>query len=260
MSKQQVIWLENYPIAVIDGSGAAANIGYIEPDHLGTPRVIIDAKRNVATWRWPLTGEAFGADAPEEDPDGDGERYEFDLCFPGQRYDRHTGLHYNYFRDYEPQTGRYVQSDPIGLKGGVNTYAYVEGDPLMWFDSKGLCRCMPLKANGHYQGTGNHAEVNVWGGIRTKHTVTCTYACSNGKGNISYIRATHIEMRWGDKSLDDGREGVCLGTTFGKPEFNYSLNRALYAPESAYPFDPREGPYKAPALERWAKQYCEICK
>ncbi|RMH87452.1 RHS repeat-associated core domain-containing protein, partial [Lysobacter pythonis] len=137
-AKQQVIWLENYPIAVIDGSGAAANIGYIEPDHLGTPRVIIDAKRNVATWRWPLTGEAFGADAPEEDPDGDGERYEFDLRFPGQRYDRHTGLHYNYFRDYEPQTGRYVQSDPIGLSGGINTYAYVKGDPISFVDPLGL--------------------------------------------------------------------------------------------------------------------------
>ncbi|RMH87202.1 RHS repeat-associated core domain-containing protein, partial [Lysobacter pythonis] len=143
-AKQQVIWLENYPIAVIDGSGAAANIGYIEPDHLGTPRVIIDAKRNVATWRWPLTGEAFGADASEEAPDGDGERYEFDLRFPGQRYDRHTGLYYNYFRDYEPQTGRYVQSDPVGLKGGLNTYAYVGGNPVMGVDPLGLQAMAPV--------------------------------------------------------------------------------------------------------------------
>jgi RHS repeat-associated protein len=61
-----------------------------------------------------------------------------DLRFPGQLYDPETGLHYNYFRDYDPSTGRYMESDPIGLEGGINTYAYVEGNPVTHLDPYGL--------------------------------------------------------------------------------------------------------------------------
>ncbi len=60
------------------------------------------------------------------------------LRFPGQYHDDETGTHYNYLRDYDPETGRYITSDPIGLKGGVNTYAYVVANPLRYYDSLGL--------------------------------------------------------------------------------------------------------------------------
>jgi RHS repeat-associated protein len=58
--------------------------------------------------------------------------------FPGQYYDQETGLHYNYFRYYDPSTGRYITSDPIGLDGGLNTYLYANANPTNGVDPNGL--------------------------------------------------------------------------------------------------------------------------
>ena len=122
------------------GEAPDAQMFYVYPDHLGTPRVIIDTHNRVR-WRWDNT-DPFGANIASEDPDGDRLNLSYPLRFPGQYFDKETGLHYNYFRDYDPQTGRYIQSDPIGLAGGLNTYAYVDGNPgridplgLDWIDS-----------------------------------------------------------------------------------------------------------------------------
>jgi RHS repeat-associated protein len=133
---QLFVWMDDQPVAVVEGTA----LRYIETDHLNTPRALIDPARNVAVWRWDLQVSAFGEHAANEDPDADGSLVKFNLRFPGQYLDAETGLHYNYFRDYEAGTGRYVESDPIGLDGGVNTYSYVESNVLLYVDPKGLVR------------------------------------------------------------------------------------------------------------------------
>ena len=73
--------------------------------------------------------------------------------------DRETGLFYNYFRDYDPQTGRYVQSDPIGLAGGLNTYGYALQNPLSFSDPTG--EILPLLVGAAALGAGFFASAKL---------------------------------------------------------------------------------------------------
>jgi len=110
-------------------------LAFIEVDHLNTPRLIEDSNQQVV-WRWDQQ-EPFGDNVANENPSGLG-AFEFPLRFPGQYADKETNLAYNYFRDYDSTVGRYVESDPIGVEGGLNTYAYVDADALLETDSQGL--------------------------------------------------------------------------------------------------------------------------
>ena len=112
-----------------------AQIYYIHVDHLNTPRLVADAT-GTTVWRWDQA-EPFGVNVPDENPSGLG-AFEFPFRFPGQYADKETNLAYNYFRDYDPSLGIYKESDPIGLRGGFNTYAYVTVKPLSLVDPLGL--------------------------------------------------------------------------------------------------------------------------
>jgi len=105
------------------------SVYYFHNDHLGTPQVLTDDSQAIA-WKAVYTpfGEAVTSIATVENP----------FRFPGQYYDPETGLHYNYFRYYNPQTGRYITPDPIGLKGGINLFAYALDNPISLIDPIGL--------------------------------------------------------------------------------------------------------------------------
>ena len=123
------------PITV--GTGQA--LYFIHVDHLNTPRLVADSMQKTV-WRWDQQ-EPFGNNPADEDPDGDGIAFSLPQRFPGQYYDAETLLHYNYFREYDAGIGRYVESDPIGLRGGPSTYAYVLASPIGFVDVVGLVRC-----------------------------------------------------------------------------------------------------------------------
>lgn len=118
----------------------------IHSDHLNTPRRLTNQQGQVA-WQWLLTG--FGETAPTTGANGYVQRsasgvpsyapeVTFNLRYPGQQWDEETGLAYNVNRYYNPLAGRYIQSDPIGLQGGSNRFAYVGGNPLSYVDPLGL--------------------------------------------------------------------------------------------------------------------------
>ena len=133
---QETVWLGDIPVATLrPHAGGGVDIYYVHVDHLSSPKMITRASDNVVMWRWDQ--DPFGTAAPNANPAGQG-AFVYNLRFPGQYYDSETGLNYNYFRDYDSVTGRYVESDPIGLKGGTNTYTYVGSSPVRSMDPQGL--------------------------------------------------------------------------------------------------------------------------
>ena len=80
---------------------------------------------------------AWGELAKATDSEGNAANVEMSLRFQGQYFDAETGLHYNRFRYYDPQVGRFTTQDPIGLAGGINLYQYAP-NPGQWLDLFGL--------------------------------------------------------------------------------------------------------------------------
>ncbi|WP_171013942.1 RHS repeat-associated core domain-containing protein [Chitinivorax sp. B] len=136
---QDHLWLGDTPIAVVRPNSSDPSkplIYHVYADHLNTPRAIYDAFNKRLTWRWE--SEAFGNTLPDQDADKNGSQFVYHLRFPGQYWDNGIKLSHNWYRTYNPETGRYVQSDPIGLQGGLNTYAYALSSPLLKIDPMGL--------------------------------------------------------------------------------------------------------------------------
>ena len=125
---QEHVYLGDRPVAVVQG-GSSGTVSYVSTDQLNTPRVVTDQNQAVL-WSW--NSDPFG----NGNPTGS---LTYNLRFPGQYYDAETGHNYNYFRDYDTTTNRYIESDPTGLEGGLNGYIYADDNPFTEIDVSGLC-------------------------------------------------------------------------------------------------------------------------
>jgi RHS repeat-associated protein len=134
----ETVWLGDIPVATLQPSGSSISINYVHSNHLNAPTKVTRSSDNALEWR--IDQDPYGTASANQNPGGLG-TFVYNLRFPGQIYMSETGLNYNYFRDYDPQVGRYEESDPIGLKGGsFSTYAYVGGNPISEVDPLGLAQ------------------------------------------------------------------------------------------------------------------------
>jgi RHS repeat-associated protein len=130
-TNRDYIWMDGIPVANVDTTGTTSTIAYVTADQLGTPRAVATSS-GTTEWQNAYQGNPWNEIAPTSTG------YTYNLGFPGQYLDAETGLSYNVNRDYDSATGRYIQSDPIGLRGGVSTFTYVTGNPLSYRDPTGL--------------------------------------------------------------------------------------------------------------------------
>lgn len=128
------VFYQNGERVAMEIYGARAGTYYFLNDHLGTPHTLIDESAQVV---WQAAYLPFGKAQIMT------ETIENHFRFPGQYYDFETGLHYNWHRYYDPNLGRYLRADPIGLEGEINLFQYVQNNPVNLFDLKGLKGCGP---------------------------------------------------------------------------------------------------------------------
>jgi RHS repeat-associated protein len=133
--ENEYIYLDNQIVGVVNNN----NLYYVITDQINTPRQIIDGSNNTV-WQWD-----------NNDPFGNNQAtlstLNFNLRFPGQYFDTETNLNYNYTRNYDSSIGRYIQSDILGLTGGINGYSYTSQNPIKYFDK--LAYLLQL-SNGDY--------------------------------------------------------------------------------------------------------------
>lgn len=184
-SATETVYLGDLPIAVLTPQGYF----YALADQINAPLVLAQTD-GTSVWDW-RNRDPFGNNAPVASP----ALSAYDHRLPGQVADAETGLFYNYFRDYDPQTGRYIESDPIGLVAGINTYGYVGGNPIGSYDPLGL-ECVA---------SGGMVSCNVPGGPRIGFPRPKGWPDRLGPGNINYhyynelVRTAGIDK----KCIDD---------------------------------------------------------
>jgi RHS repeat-associated protein len=200
---------------------------WIYTDQIGFPVAMTNtpATPSAAKVIWRASYEPFGLATEELDPDGDGKQVRMPLRFPGQWWDFATNLHDNGFRTYDPATGRYLEADPIGQRGGVNLYPYVDNDPLSFIDPPGLLTFRLGKFGGAGLGLGGQYQValvlDTCGNLGVAVTLSGgeyvgASASTGVAAGVSTAKTIFDERGWSMVTGGSAGEGATAGFEIGR--------------------------------------------
>ncbi|EBV3945435.1 type IV secretion protein Rhs [Salmonella enterica subsp. enterica serovar Typhimurium] len=187
------------PVASVTGKGESRQVWYYHTDVTGTPQEVTAADGTLV-WAGYIRG--FGENAA--DISNSGAYFHQPLRLPGQYFDDETGLHYNLFRYYAPECGRFVSQDPIGLRGGLNLYQYAP-NPLKYIDPLGLTATV-----GRWMGPAEYQQMLDTGTVVQSSTGTTHVAYPadiDAFGKQAKNGAMYVEFDVPEKSLVPTNEG-----------------------------------------------------
>jgi RHS repeat-associated protein len=179
---KEYIYLNGQLVGLMQGK----NLYYVHTDHLGRPEIVTDKHQNTV---WQAKNKAFDREVIIDNIKG------LNIGFPGQYWDAEKHSWYNGFRDYDSTIGRYLQSDPIGVNGGINTYNYVLGNPLILTDLLGLLPAGGYPPEDPDEGGGGGGNCSCSSGPTTGVTITSGYTTGDRTVGSNTRPHTAVDIR-----------------------------------------------------------------